>query len=46
MLEATILLAVLVRDHELESLTDRVPLAPRITLHPAAPVPSRVRSLH
>jgi len=46
MLEATILLAVLVRDHELESLTDRVPLAPRITLHPAASVPSRVRSLH
>lgn len=45
MLEATILLAVLVRDHELASLTDRVPLAPRITLHPAAPVPSRIRSL-
>ena len=42
MLEAAILLAVIVRDHELESLGDRVPLAPRITLHPAAPVLSRV----
>lgn len=42
MLEAAILLAVLVRDHELESLSDRVPLAPRITLHPAAPVPCRI----
>ena len=46
MLEATILLAVIVRDHELTSLADRVPLAPRITLHPAGPVLSRVtRSL-
>jgi cytochrome P450 len=44
MLEATILLAVLVRDHELTSLADRVPLAPRITLHPAADVPCRVRA--
>jgi cytochrome P450 len=42
MLEAAILLAVIVRDHELESVADRVPLAPRITLHPAAPVLSRV----
>jgi cytochrome P450 len=42
MLEATILLAVIVRDHEVASLADRVPLAPRITLHPAAPVLSRV----
>jgi cytochrome P450 len=42
MLEAAILLAVLVRDHELESLAGHVPLAPRITLHPAAPVPARV----
>jgi cytochrome P450 len=43
MLEATILLAVIVRDHELTSVTERVPLAPRITLHPAAPVLSRLR---
>ena len=42
MLEATILLAVIVRDHELTSLDERVPLAPRITLHPAAPVRSRI----
>jgi cytochrome P450 len=42
MLEATIMLAVIVRDHELTSLHDRVPLAPRITLHPAAPVLSRL----
>jgi cytochrome P450 len=42
MLEATILLAVLVRDHALESVDDRVPLVPRITLHPAAPVLSRL----
>jgi cytochrome P450 len=42
MLEAAILLAVIVRDYELTSLSDHVPLAPRITLHPAAPVPSRL----
>jgi cytochrome P450 len=42
MLEAAILLAVLVRDHDLTSLSDHVPLAPRITLHPAVPVPSRL----
>jgi hypothetical protein len=42
MLEATILLAAIVRDHELTSLADRVPLAPRITLHPAAPVLGRL----
>jgi cytochrome P450 len=41
MLEAAILLAVIVRDHRLTSLSDDIPLAPRITLHPAAPVPSR-----
>jgi hypothetical protein len=46
MLEAAILLSVIVRDHELTSMTNGVPLAPRITLHPAAPVPSRVRALH
>jgi cytochrome P450 len=43
MLEAAIMLSVIVRDHELTSLTDHVPLAPRITLHPAAPVLSSVR---
>ena len=42
MLEAVIALAVIVREFEVESLTDRVPLAPRITLHPAAPVPCRL----
>jgi cytochrome P450 len=42
MLEAAILLAVIVRDHDLTSLSRDVPLAPRITLHPAAPVPSRL----
>jgi cytochrome P450 len=42
MLEAVIALAVIVREFELQSLTERVPLAPRITLHPAAPVPCRL----
>jgi cytochrome P450 len=46
MLEAAILLSVIVRDHELTSLTGHVPLAPRITLHPAGPVVSRLRPLH
>jgi cytochrome P450 len=46
MLEAAILLAVIVRDYDVTSVTDRVPLAPRITLHPTAPVPARVRPLH
>jgi cytochrome P450 len=46
MLEATILLAVIVRDYELTSMNGKVPLAPRITLHPAAPVLSGVRALH
>ncbi len=46
MLEAAILLAVIVRDYEITSIADRVPLAPRITLHPAAPVLCRVRPLH
>lgn len=45
MLEATILLAVVVRDHALESLARRVPLNPRVTLHPAAPVPCRISAL-
>jgi cytochrome P450 len=45
MLEAAILLAVIVREHDLTSLHDRVPLAPRITLHPAAPVLSRLTPL-
>jgi cytochrome P450 len=43
MLEAAIVLAVIVRDHELASVDDRVPLAPKITLHPAAPVLSRLK---
>ena len=42
LLEAAILLAVIVRDHEVASLARTVPLAPRITLHPAAPVPARL----
>jgi cytochrome P450 len=42
MLEAAILLAVIVRDHELTSVDERVPLAPRITLHPAGQVLSRL----
>jgi cytochrome P450 len=45
MLEATILLAVIVRDHDLTSVAEHVPLAPRITLHPAGPVPGRVTPL-
>ena len=46
MFEAAILLAVIARDHELTSVTDRVPPALRITLRPAAPVLSRLRRLH
>jgi cytochrome P450 len=42
MLEAVIALAVIAQHYEVSSLTDRVPLAPRITLHPAAPVPCRL----
>jgi cytochrome P450 len=42
MLEAVIALAVIVREFEVESLAGDVPLAPRITLHPAAPVPCRL----
>jgi len=42
MLEAAIALAVIVRDYELTSLGEHVPLAPRITLHPAAPVRCRL----
>jgi cytochrome P450 len=45
MLEAAIALAVIVRDHELTSLGEHVPPAPRITLHPAAPVPCRLTPL-
>jgi hypothetical protein len=33
---------VIVQHYEVASLTERVPLAPRITLHPAAPVPCRL----
>jgi cytochrome P450 len=42
MLEAVIALAVIAQHYELVSLTQSVPLAPRITLHPAAPVPCRL----
>ena len=42
MLEAVIALAVILRDFRLESRTETVPLAPRITLHPAAPVHARL----
>jgi cytochrome P450 len=42
MLEAVIALAVIAQHYEVSSLTERVPLAPRITLHPAAPVPGRL----
>jgi cytochrome P450 len=44
MLEAAILLAVIVRDHRLESLAAQVPLRPRITLHPGGEVPCRIRA--
>ena len=42
MLEAVIALAVIAQHYEVVSLTERVPLAPRITLHPAGPVPCRL----
>jgi cytochrome P450 len=42
MLEAVIALAVIVQHYELASTTARIPLAPRITLHPAVPVPCRL----
>jgi cytochrome P450 len=42
MLEAVIALAVIARRYELASATERIPLAPRITLNPGAPVPCRV----
>jgi cytochrome P450 len=42
MLEAVIALAVILQHYELESSPGRVPLDPRITLHPAAPVPCRL----
>jgi cytochrome P450 len=42
MLEAVIALAVITQNYELASMTAHVPLAPRITLHPAAPVPCRL----
>jgi cytochrome P450 len=43
MLEAVIALAVITQHYELSSASERIPLAPRITLHPAAPVPCRLR---
>ena len=42
MLEAVIALAVIAQRYELASATDRIPLAPRITLNPGAPVPCRL----
>jgi cytochrome P450 len=42
MLEAVIALAVIAQRYELASQTERIPLAPRITLNPGAPVPCRV----
>jgi cytochrome P450 len=42
MLEAVIALALIAQSYEVTSLTDHVPLAPRITLHPGAPVPCRL----
>jgi cytochrome P450 len=42
MLEAVIALAVIARRYELASTTERIPLAPRITLNPGAPVPCRL----
>ena len=42
LLEATIALAVIVRDLELATPDGPVPLSPRITLHPAGPMPCRV----
>ena len=42
MLEAVIALAVILQHYELESPPGRVALDPRITLHPAAPVPCRL----
>jgi cytochrome P450 len=42
MLEAVIALAVIAQHYEVVSLTERVALAPRITLHPGAPVPCRL----
>jgi cytochrome P450 len=42
MLEAAIALAVVVQHYGLASISREVPLAPRITLHPAAPVPCRL----
>jgi cytochrome P450 len=42
MLEAVIALAVIVRDVELATPAGPVPVVPRITLHPAGPVPCRL----
>ncbi len=42
MLEAVIVLAMVVRRYELEALKPRIRLTPRITLHPAEPVPCRL----
>ena len=42
MLEAVIALGVILRDFGFEGAAERVPLAPRITLHPAGPVRARL----
>jgi cytochrome P450 len=42
MLEAVIALAVILRDFSVAGAAEQVPLAPRITLHPAGPVPVRL----
>jgi cytochrome P450 len=42
MLEASLALATVVRDYEFEAVEQSVALSPRITLHPAAPVRSRL----
>jgi cytochrome P450 len=42
MLEAAIVLAVVAREFDVVASLERIPLAPRITLHPAGPVPCRL----
>jgi cytochrome P450 len=43
MLEAVIALAVIAQAYEVDSPDGDIPLSPRITLHPGAPVPCRLR---
>ena len=42
MMEATIALATILQTYRLSTPGGDVPLVPRITLHPAAPVPCRL----